>query len=639
MAGRHPAQFGFDRTTGYFHGINASATALLDRLYTMLARRNKCIQGRSTCFQEDQDARELFLALLISLDRESSPGEPLDTCRLQVLTRMTCANSTCSNQLERADPDRVVKLLVPPDRHDQLPLRLEAILQGYTEPRAVEHKCEKCEANFHIHRASIHEASQDVFVRLDRSQHPTTGVIDDTAVSIPTILSLEVKGRGRPLHLRSVLIHTRMRGSRRDETTPHWIVLVVTSRVLREKLTWFLVSDETVVELGDLGNHAPNVTLALSHERLRDYSDAKVYGAFYAEVDPSLLPLPSAIRPAEEYSTRLLWDALTQLTGAGTTVQPCHIITYVSPQSLQREVTSTLSLGSPAGLRGVPYERTHPTEVDMRLRRSLVRLSVSGGSLSKPGMPTSFLTPRAVAKGNAEAVDGGLQSTTFEGHGRSLAKALGDQLGTTLLDPAGVVVTTANFVTPFHYRHLPVINMFISTYSDLVWRAAGLFDSTLTKSYIFTSADVLDSMGIKARGSIDLSSMLTLISRLSKAEREVTKFQYLVMDSRDITHVVFPPRWYHWVATEPNFYSKTLDSLYCGVGAYMFPNDLAAARHLQQSLHTHATCPHTAKQKPTPAESGDLLVRHIAALEATPSGAQAPTSQQRGPPDSTAPNA
>jgi hypothetical protein len=236
----------------------------------------------------------------------------------------------------------------------------------------------------------------------------------------------------------------------------------------------------------------------------------------------------------------------------------------------------------------------------MRLRQSLVRLAVSGGSLSKPGIPTSFLTPRAVAKGNAEAVDGGLQSPTFEGHGRSLAKALGDQLGTTLLDPAGAVVTTASFVTPFHYHCLPVINMFISTYSDHVWRAAGLFDSALTKSYIFTSADVLDSMGIKARGSIDLSSMLTLISRLSKAEREVIKFQFLVMDSRDITHVVFPPRWYHWVATEPNFYSKTLDSLYCGVGAYMFPNDLAEARRLQQSLREHATCPHTAKQPLTP---------------------------------------
>jgi hypothetical protein len=152
---------GFDRTTGYFHGMNACATALLDRLYTMLARRNKCIQGRSTGHQEDQDARELFLALLISLDREGSPSEPLDTCRLQVLTRMTCANSICSNQLERTDPDRVVKLLVPPDRHDQPPLHLEAILQGYSEPRAVEHKCVKCGANFHIHQTSIREASQD----------------------------------------------------------------------------------------------------------------------------------------------------------------------------------------------------------------------------------------------------------------------------------------------------------------------------------------------------------------------------------------------------------------------------------------------------------------------------------------------
>lgn len=628
---------GFDRTTGYHHGIKVSTSALLDRLYIMLARRNKCIQGRSTCPQEDQDARELFLALLISLDREGSPGAPFDSYRLQVLTRMTCANSTCSNQLERTDPDRIVRLLVPSDRHDQPPLHLEVILQGYTEPRAVEHKCEKCGANFHIHRASICEASQDVFVWLDRCQHPATGRIDDTDVSIPTVLPLEVKGQRRPLHLRSVLIHTRMRGSRRDESTPHWIV--VTSRVLQGKLTWFLVSDETVVELGDLGNHAPNVTLALSHERLRDYNAVKVYGAFYAAVDPSLIPLPSAIRPAEEYSTRLLWDALSQLQSAGATVELCHVITYVSPQSLQREVTSTLSLGSPAGLRGVPYMRTHLTEVDIRLRRSLVRLAVSGGSLSKPGTPTSFLTPRAVAKGNAEAVDGGLQSTMLEGHGQLLAAAIGDQLGTTLLDPAGVVVTTANFVTPFHYHHLPVINMFISTYSDLVWRAAGLFDSTLTKSYIFTSADVLDSIGIKARGSIDLTSMLILISKLPKSAREVIKFRYLVMDSRDVTHVVFPARWYHWVATEPNTYSKTLDSLYCGVGAYMFPNNLAEARRLQQSLITHANCPHTAKQKPSPVECGDLLARHIAALEATPSDTQAPMSQLRETPDSTVPHA
>jgi hypothetical protein len=142
-------------------------------------------------------------------------------------------------------------------------------------------------------------------------------------------------------------------------------------------------------------------------------------------------------------------------------------------------------------------------------------------------------------------------------------------------------------------------------------------------------------MGIKARGSIDLTSMLILISKLPKSAREVIKFRYLVMDSRDVTHVVFPARWYHWVATEPNTYSKTLDSLYCGVGAYMFPNNLAEARRLQQSLITHANCPHTAKQKPSPGECGDLLARHIAALEATPSDTQAPVSQLRETPDST----
>ena len=52
---------------------------------------------------------------------------------------------------------------------------------------------------------------------------------------------------------------------------------------------------------------------------------------------------------------------------------------------------------------------------------------------------------------------------------------------------------------------------------------------------------------------------------------------------------VFPARWYHRVATEPEIDSKTLDSVCCGVGAYMFPNDLQEARRLQQSLVTHAS--------------------------------------------------
>ena len=607
---------GFNRTTGSFHQYQASTTVLLGCLYTNLVRRNKCIQGGSTSYREDQDALELFLELLHSLDRELPPGERSNRCRLKVYTSMTCANPDCLGRVEVVSDDRIIRLVVPTMRPGQPPLRLEAILNDHTEGRRVEHRCEKCCGDSHIHQTRFRNLSADVFVGLDRNHHQPSGDVIAAPVLIPTLLSLEDEDQPRVFQLRSVLIHTWVRGTKRDEMTPHWIV--VTCRVIQDKLRWFLVNDEAVDELGDIGDHQANITLTLNHERLRDFQNATVCGAFYARIDPTVLPLPQAIRPTHDFTTPLLSRALHELSRSGAQVTQCHTMTYSSPQSLRQGVTSTLSLNSPAGLRKVPYLRGPLTEVYLLIRRTPIRLSLSGGSLSRPALPVSFLSPRAGVKGNAEALEGGLQSSALQGHGRALAEALGDQLGTTLLDPAGVVITTANYVTPFHFHAIPVVNMFISTFEARSWRTAGLFDSSLSKSYLFTSADTLESVGIKPRGSIDLPGMLSLISRLPKQHREVIRFEYLVMDGRDVTHVVFPARWYHWVATESMSLSKFPCSLYCGVGSYMFPNDLLEAHKLQQSLVDHASCTHTARQRPTPAESAALLARHITSLDSPP---------------------
>ena len=96
--------------------------------------------------------------------------------------------------------------------------------------------------------------------------------------------------------------------------------------------------------------------------------------------------------------------------------------------------------------------------------------------------------------------------------------------------------------------------------------------------------------------------------------RKTLQFDSAVMDGTETTHIVFPEQTLHWVATEAS--RRDDNAVYCGVGSYFLPNDIAAARRLRESVEKYGHYRHTAKQKPSRAEALSLLDAHIAAMGA-----------------------
>jgi hypothetical protein len=84
------------------------------------------------------------------------------------------------------------------------------------------------------------------------------------------------------------------------------------------------------------------------------------------------------------------------------------------------------------------------------------------------------------------------------------------------------------------------------------------------------------------------------------------------MDGTETTHIVFPEQTLHWVATEAS--RGDSNAVYCGVGSYFLPNDIAAARRLRKSVEEYGHYRHTAKQMPSRSEALSLLDAHIATL-------------------------
>ena len=90
----------------------------------------------------------------------------------------------------------------------------------------------------------------------------------------------------------------------------------------------------------------------------------------------------------------------------------------------------------------------------------------------------------------------------------------------------------------------------------------------------------------------------------SLSSRRTLQVNWAVMDDTETTHIVFPEQTLHWVATEAS--RRDSNAVYCGVGSYFLPNDIAAARRLRWPIEEYGPYRHTAKQKPSCSEALSL---------------------------------
>jgi hypothetical protein len=111
-----------------------------------------------------------------------------------------------------------------------------------------------------------------------------------------------------------------------------------------------------------------------------------------------------------------------------------------------------------------------------------------------------------------------------------------------------------------------------------------------------------------------MADLVKRLARLPISSRNALQFHWAIMDGSETTHIVFPEQTLHWVATEAGRgYSN---AVYCGVGSYFLPNDIAAACRLRKSIEEYGHYRHTAKQIPSRSEALSLLDAHIATLGA-----------------------
>jgi hypothetical protein len=270
------------------------------------------------------------------------------------------------------------------------------------------------------------------------------------------------------------------------------------------------------------------------------------------------------------------------------------------------------------------YLRKELAEVDSDLRTKKIILAKKNGVRLKRMDFRSSLDTMHKGYGHAEALDKGLQSPSLSG-GLQFASELGNQLGVTLTNPAGIVVTTDEFITGFHFHIFPVINTGIvtgaATADGSPWQTAGLFDPRVLKTYLFIPVATLELLGISVAdsGNTSLEDLVRRLARLPISSRKALQFHWAIMDGSETTHIVFPEQTLHWVATEAS--SGYSNAVYCGIGSYFLPNDIAAARRLRKSVEEYGHYRHTAKQIPSRSEALSLLDAHITALETTESQA------------------
>ena len=597
-----------------------STCALLASLYFNLVHHNKGIQGHSPRGREDQDSFDLFLALLSCWDRELRPIQA-PVFRVTREDTLSCANGACSASRSFSVHDRVLRVVVP----EQGPSwRLEHLLARQAEPESRTVTCGTCRGVNQSYTTAITDVTQDVAVHLLRGQFCKGKVfVCATPVHLPTQFQLDVGGVKVPLRLHSMLLYGQWT-DKKGNVEKHW--LVITRRHVRPNTQkpaagmWYLADDDAITPLGDIGPYEDNTTICLNHTALERFGVTVVCGAFYSRYSAELSPSGLTLRPRPSYYTPTLESALRKLGLAGIQTARCAWHSHLTQAELQRLVTQPLRAQSPITLQA-PYLRASLSKLDAALRSSRVRLAKEKGSQLRTFLFRDTLDRKWAGWGHAEAVEGGLQSKDLSGHGREFARQLGEQLGISLLDPAGIVITCGPYTTQFHHHLYPVLNTGITSGSSGIdhvrapWETAGLHQG-VTKTYLFTSVATLETLGVNVNetGSMDLDTLLSRISRMSAVSRRLLRFEWAIMDGQETTHVIFPGRTLHWVATEP-CHTNNSPAVYCGVGAYFFPSDLEAAHSLQDSIQSFSHVKHTARQHPSPMDGKQLLEAHIAAQE------------------------
>jgi hypothetical protein len=381
---------------------------------------------------------------------------------------------------------------------------------------------------------------------------------------------------------------------------------------------WFLVSDDYVVALGNLGRHAEGETLSLDHVELSRFGTLAICGAFYSSYEEVSLPRSLSLRVTRQHYAPTLDAAIESLKNIGVSVARCPWYACPTSEELRSRVASALFTNTPMAFKAA-YLRKELAEVDSDLRTKKIILAKKDGVRLKTMDFRSSLDTVHKGYGHAEALDKGLQSPSLSG-GLQFASELGNQLGVTLTNPAGIVVTTDEFITGFHFHIFPVINTGIvtgaATADGSPWQTAGLFDPRVLKTYLFIPVATLELLGIPVAdsGGTSLEDLVKRLGRLPISSRNALQFHWAIMDGTETTHIVFPEQTLHWVATEAS--RGCSNAVYCGVGSYFLPNDVAAACRLRKSVEEYGHYRHTAKQIPSRSEALSLLDAHIAALGA-----------------------
>jgi hypothetical protein len=480
--------------------------------------------------------------------------------------------------------------------------------------------CATCGHSRRKYSVAITGASRDVAICLQRATGDGCAAYHSDPVLLPTQLDLTVDGAPRRLHLRSVLLYCQVT-VKPGVSDPHWFT--VTHRQVRakpqnrEQAMWYLVSDDCVTALGNLGRHTENELLSLDHVALKNFGTLAICGAFYSSYE--VVSLPRSLSPgvSKRHYAPTLDAAIERLKGIGISVARCPWYACPTSEELRSRVTSALFTNSPMALKA-GYLRKELAEVDANLRTKKITLAKTDGVRLKTMDFRSSLDTVHKGYGHAEALDKGLQSPSLSG-GLQFARELGNQLGVTLTNPAGIVVTTNEFITGFHFHIFPVINTGIvtgaATADGSPWQTAGLFDPRVLKTYLFVPVATLELLGIPVAdsGGTSLDDLVKRLAKLPISSRNALQFQWAIMDGTETTHIVFPEQTLHWVATEAS--RGDSNAVYCGVGSYFLPNDIAAARRLQKSVEEYGHYRHTAKQLPSRSEALSLLDAHITALE------------------------
>ena len=613
----------------YDPGKRASSEVTLGVLHSHLVRRNKNMCGHSHHGLEDQDGLDLLLALFDCLDRELRSAVDPPIFRVDCEQVGTCAIPSCPDPSSVKTSDRVIRVWVPPSPRE--PYRLESLLAQTLATEEKEFSCGTCGHSRRKYSVAITGASRDVAICLQRATGSGGAAYHSDPVLIPTQLNLAVGGASRRLHLRSVLLYCQV-PVKPGVTDPHWFT--VTHRQLQakpqdpEKPMWFLASDADVTLLGNLGRHTDNEVLSLDHVALSKFGDLAICGAFYSSYDMVSPHRSLSLADDPQYYSPALDAAIESLRRIGIKVAQCPRYSCSTPEELRSRVSSALFTNSPTAFKA-GYLRKELTVVDRELRNMQISLAKRDGVRLKTMNFRASLHTDHRGYGYAEALEAGLQSPSLSG-GLQFARELGNQLGVTLTNPAGIVVTTNAFITSFHFHILPVINTGIVTGAGTAdgdpWQTAGLFDPRVLKTYLFIPVATLELLGIPVAdsGSTSLEDLVKRLAKLPMTSRQTLQFTWAIMDGLETTHIVFPEQTLHWVATEAS--RRDSNAVYCGVGSYFLPNDIAAARRLRRSVEEYGHYRHTAKQKPSRSEALSLLDAHIAALEVIATSARVSSS-------------